>query len=91
MGCPLRVRPITLHKIIFQKYVYRRQILKYLAEEYKRSIPWVRKQIFEYEPDVKVHKPREVVLVCDATFYGKKSAKLGTMVFKDTLTGEVVF
>ncbi|NOQ32073.1 MAG: hypothetical protein GQ570_13225 [Helicobacteraceae bacterium] len=65
-------REENLHKIIFKKYIYRRQILKDLASDYKRSIPWVRKQIFEYEPDVKVHKPREVVLVCDATFYGKR-------------------
>ncbi|NOQ30657.1 MAG: transposase [Helicobacteraceae bacterium] len=90
MGCPLRVRPENLHKVIFRKYIYRRQILKDLAADYKRSIPWVRKQILEYEPEEKIHNPREVVLVCDTTFYGKKSAKLGTMVFKDTLTGEVL-
>ena len=44
----------------------------HLAEDYHRSIPWIRKQIFEYEPVEKTHNPRAVVIVCDATFYGKK-------------------
>ena len=47
---------------------------------------WIRKQIFEYEPAEKVHHPRAVVIVCDATFYGKKKDKLGTLVFKDILS-----
>jgi len=29
-------------------------------------------------------------LVCDATFYGKRKDKLGTLVFKDSLTNEIV-
>ena len=53
----------------------------HLAEDYHRSIPWIRNQIFEYKPVEKVHHPRAVVIVCDATFYGKKKDKLGTLVF----------
>ncbi len=62
----------------------------HLAEDYHRSIPWIRKQIFEYEPVEKIHNPRAVVIVCDATFYGKKKDKLGTLVFKDILSKEVL-
>ena len=62
----------------------------HLAEDYHRSIPWVRKQIFEYEPEEKTHNPRAIVIVCDATFYGKKKDKLGTLVFKDILSKEVL-
>ena len=65
-------RPKNLQEIIFKKYIYRRQILKDLADDYNHSIPWIRKQIFEYEPIEKIHNPRAVVIVCDATFYGKK-------------------
>jgi len=61
-----------------------------LASEYKRSISWVQKQIFEYEPEHKIHNPRAVNLVCDATFYGKRKDKLGTLVFKDSITKEVL-
>ncbi|PHS56497.1 MAG: transposase [Sulfurimonas sp.] len=62
----------------------------HLDEDYNRSIPWIRKQIFEYEPVEKTHTPRAVVIVCDATFYGKKKDKLGTLIFKDILLGEVL-
>ena len=68
-------RPKNLQEIIFIKYVYKRQILKDLAQEYHRSIPWIRKQILEYQPPEKIHNPREVVIVCDATFYGKRKEK----------------
>ncbi len=61
-----------------------------MAPEYKRSISWIQKQIFEYEPAYKVHSPREVNLVCDATFYGKRKDKLGTLVFKDSINKEVL-
>lgn len=29
-------------------------------------------------------------LICDATFYGKRRDKLGTLVFKDSITKEVL-
>ena len=83
-------RPLNLQEIIFKKYVYRRQILAHLSQEYKRSIPWVRKQIFEYEVNQKEHNPRKVVIVCDATFYGKRKDKLGTLVFKDIIKNEIL-
>ena len=46
-------RSKNLQEIIFSKYVYKRQILKDLAEEYNRSLPWIRKQILDYEPSEK--------------------------------------
>jgi hypothetical protein len=83
-------RPKNLQEIIFKKYVYKRQILKDLANEYDRSIPWIRNQILEYEAVEKAHNPRPIVIVCDATFYGKRKDKLGTLVFKDILQNEVL-
>ena len=41
------------------------------------------KQRDEYIVEYKVHNPRPVNLICDATFYGKRKDKLGTLVFKD--------
>ena len=58
-------RPEKLQAIIFKKYIYKRETLSDLAEEYKKSSRWIQKQIFEYEPDIKTHKPREIILVCD--------------------------
>jgi len=48
------------------------------------------KQRDEYIVDEKIHKPREVNLVCDATFYGKRKDKLGTLVFKDVESKEIL-
>ena len=48
------------------------------------------KQRDEYIVDEKVHNPREVNLVCDATFYGKKRDKLDTLVFKDVESKEIL-
>jgi len=61
-----------------------------LSSEYKRSISWIQSQIFSYEPSYNTHTPRAVNLVCDATFYGKRRDKLGTLVFKDSLSKEVL-
>jgi len=61
-----------------------------LAKKYDRSIPWIIKQRDEYNVESKVHIPRVVNLVCDATFYGKRKDKLGTLVFKDVKSKEIL-
>jgi len=48
------------------------------------------KQRNEYIVNEKVHNPRAVNLICDATFYGKQKDKLGTLVFKDNETKEIL-
>lgn len=44
----------------------------------------------DYDIDEKIHQPRVINLICDATFYGKRKDKLGTLVFKDSITKEIV-
>jgi len=48
------------------------------------------KQRDEYIVDLKVHNPRPVNLICDATFYGKRKDKLGSLVFKDNESKEIL-
>jgi len=43
------------------------------------------KQIFSYETRYKIYHTRAVNLICDATFYGKRRYKIGTLVFKEVL------
>ncbi len=43
-----------------------------MSAKHNKSLTWIQKQIFNYEPIEKIHNPREVILVCDATFYGKR-------------------
>lgn len=64
--------------------------MQQLSLKYKSSILWIRKQISEYNIGEKVHNPRETNLVCDATFCGKKKDKLGTLVFKDIESKEII-
>jgi hypothetical protein len=61
-----------------------------LSEKYHKSIPWIRKQINDYDGAEKQHKPRKINLSCDATFYGKRKDKLGTLIFKDNDEKEIV-
>lgn len=61
-----------------------------LSNEYKRSIPWIRKQIFEYEPPYKTYTPRDVIVVADATFFGRRRDKFGVLVFKDIISKEIL-
>jgi hypothetical protein len=68
----------------------RRQTLSNLAQDHKKSIPWIRDKIFDYEPPEQTYNPRPVVIVCDATFYGKRKDKLGTLVFKDITSNEIL-
>jgi hypothetical protein len=72
------------------QYVYHRQTLQDLATKYNKSIQWVHYKIKEYLPIAKVHNPRAVNLICDATFYGKRKDKLGTLVFMDSITHEIL-
>jgi len=82
--------PKKLKQVIFNKYFYRKQTLRQLSDEYHRSIPWVRKQIFEYEPKLNTYNPREVLVVADATFFGKRRDKFGALVFKDVWSGDIL-
>ncbi len=61
-----------------------------LAQDYNKSIPWIRDKIFQYEPSELIFNPRPVVIVCDATFYGKRKDKLGTLVFKDITSNQIL-
>jgi hypothetical protein len=67
-----------------------KQTLKQLSNKYDRSIPWVKKQLDAFEPEARHINPSIITLVADATFHGKKSDRLGTLVFKDVLADKIV-
>ena len=79
-----------MQEIIFKEYFLQRQTLKQLSIKYSKSISWIVKQRDEFIIDEKAHNPRAVNLVCDATFYGKRKDKLGTLVFKDVESKEIL-
>jgi len=67
-----------------------KQILNQLSLKYDRSIPWIKKQLDAFEPEARQINPSIITIVADATFYGKKSDRLGTLVFKDVLNDKIV-
>jgi len=67
-----------------------KQTLKQLSNKYDRSIPWIKKQLDAFESQARQINPSIITIVADATFYGKKSDRLGTLVFKDVLADKIV-
>jgi hypothetical protein len=65
--------------------LYKKQNLENLSERYHKSINWIKKQIDTYEVKPNKRNPRRVVLVCDATFFGKRKSnnQKGVLVFRD--------
>jgi hypothetical protein len=67
-----------------------KQTLKQLSLKYDRSIPWIKKQLDAFEPQARQINSFIITIVADATFYGKRSDRLGTLVFKDVLNNKIV-
>ncbi|MCB4763522.1 MAG: hypothetical protein LGB78_06435 [Sulfurovum sp.] len=52
-----------------------RKTLTHLAVKYKKSIPWIMKQRDNYQVEAKIHFPRAINLICDATFMEREEIK----------------
>jgi len=63
-----KTRKIILQKVLWKKFVWKRQTAKQLAKEYRRSESWIRQQL----DSVIISKPKiqgsPVVIVADMTF-----------------------
>ena len=83
-------KPTRLINKIFKEYFYKKQTLKQLSIKYKKSINWIKEQIDNYEIPRRKRNPRRVVLICDATFLGKRrySNQKGVLVFRDNIKKE---
>ncbi len=58
--------------------------------KYSHCERWVRRQIRQYQPQIKAPIPRAVTLVMDATFFGRRKDKFGVLVAKDVKTSQVI-
>lgn len=83
-------RPSRLQKVIFEDYFYHRHTLHELSIKYHRSREWIQTQIHSYQPTKNIVTPKEVTLVLDATFFGKRKDKFGVLVAKETDSNEIV-
>lgn len=61
-----------------------------MAAKYYHSRQWIQEKIHTYQPHINQRIPREVILVLDATFFGKRIDKFGLIIAKDVITLEPV-
>lgn len=74
--------------MLWHEHAFRRQTVSDLVFRKKKSRNTIRKILNFYAPTEKIHKPRAVVLVADATFFGRGS---GILVGKDPHESEVLY
>lgn len=73
-----------MEKELWEEFVFSKQTLRELSETFKYSKKQLRRIFHEIKVEEKIHNPRKVNLVVDATFFGKKETRQwGVIVFRD--------
>jgi len=62
----------VLSKHLWEDYVFHKQTVRELAEQYEVNRRFVRRYLHEYVPPQKIHEARPVHLVVDATYFGER-------------------
>ena len=81
-------RPGKFVESLWQEHAFRRQTVADLVFRKKKSKNTIRKILSTFIPEKKTHRPRSIVLVADATFFGRGS---GILVGKDPNEREVLY
>lgn len=63
----------TLTKQLWEDYVFHKQTVRELAEIYGKDKRTVRNKLYSYKPPQKIHYPRLVHIVVDATYFGERT------------------
>ena len=63
---------IHQEKELWEEFVFSKQTLRELSETFGYSKKQLRRIFKEVKVEEKIHNPRKVNLVVDATFFGKK-------------------
>ncbi len=85
-----RRKKISLVKDIFNHLSFRKQTIRELKDIYSLDKKTVFAYIHDYEVEKKEHKPREIYLVVDATYFGKRKegSSWGVILFREYLQKE---
>lgn len=70
-----RKEKISLRKKIWRDYVFGKQTFRELKKVYNLDKRTIRNEIEKYEIPLKIHKPREVNLIVDGTYWGERKKK----------------
>ena len=74
-GCQFndgRRRKKVFVRQLWKDYVFHKQTIRELSETYKKDKRNIRALLRDYEPPQKVHNPRRVNIVVDATYFGER-------------------
>ncbi len=74
---------------IWNKFVFSKQTLRELSETFSYTKKQLQRIFESIVPEKKIHKPRAIHLVVDATYFGTKETKFwGVLVFRDQYNKE---
>jgi len=74
-------RKSAIQVTLWKQYIWKRQTTIQLAEDYHRSVKWIRKQLESVQVVKSEIEPQELVIVADATFFKKV---FGILVFRSS-------
>jgi transcription elongation factor Elf1 len=85
-----RKKKISTIKDIFNNLSFRKQTVRELVDIHQLNKKTISSYIHSYEVEEKVHKPRGIYLVVDATYFGKRKegSSWGVILFRDSLQKE---
>ena len=63
--------------------MFNRYTLTKLSKKYGYLREWIQDKIHNFTPKINTPSPREVIVVIDATFFGKREDKFGLIIAKD--------
>jgi hypothetical protein len=78
---------------IFEDYLFHKQTYEELRDIYGYSKQSLKHIIDNHRLEEKIHIPRPIILAVDTTYFGRRSHQglWGVLVFKDTITKEIVW
>jgi len=84
-------KPQRFNQKLFDDYCYGKQTLSQIGAKIGCSIPTIQKRLDEFILPTFVVKPRPIILVMDALYFGKKKDKDGLLVGKDWITKQIIY
>jgi transcription elongation factor Elf1 len=85
-----RKKKISTIKDIFNNLSFRKQTVRELVDIHQLNKKTISSYIHNYEVEKKIHTPRGIYLVVDATYFGKRKegSSWGVILFRDSLQKE---
>ena len=81
-------RPLRKRNLLWHEYAFELRTVAQLSVAYGMSVNWIRKELAAYRPPTLAHQPSPVVVILDATYFGRS---WGVLVALNAHTGAVLY